>query len=70
MFCDQCAKLAYLESKRICVRCQGSILNNISCICDGCSKDQNICSVCLKKLNTNQKPKTITFGGGCKSCGR
>lgn len=71
MFCPNCSKLAILFGKRICVRCNGYILNNISCICELCAKQQNICSVCLKKLLINQHglkrkvPKT-----GCKSCGK
>lgn len=66
MFCQACTKLAILFTNRTCVRCQGNITNNISCICDKCSNEQNICSCCLKKMiNLNIKKPS----GGCKSCG-
>lgn len=71
MLCIQCTKLAILPNKRICVRCQKEILNNLSCICDNCSIDQNICSICLKKIMFSGSPnkKNIRRSGGCKSCG-
>ena len=67
MLCQNCSKLSKLESKRHCVRCTGTILDNISCICEACSKEQNLCAVCLKRMNI-EKPRP--FADGCKSCGR
>jgi len=69
MFCPACAKLAYLNTKRICVRCQGVILNNISCICDTCSNDNKICSACLKKITVNPASPTAHLLKGC-GCGK
>lgn len=69
MFCTNCSKLVILQSNRVCIRCQGVITNNVSCICDVCSKEQNMCSVCLKHLGLDARTKTKTVGGGCKACG-
>lgn len=71
MFCPGCSKLAILNVNRICVRCQGAILNNLSCICDACSKTQSVCSICLKKINLNNNGQNINpFRRGCRSCGK
>lgn len=71
MFCPECSKLAVLHTKRVCVRCKGEILNNISCICDKCSKEQNKCSACLKRISVGQDGiiKHV-FRPGCKTCGK
>lgn len=71
MFCNNCVKLAYLHTKKSCIRCQSEVLNNISVLCIKCASTEGVCSVCLKK-NT---PKVVPVvphnyrGGGCKSCG-
>ncbi len=70
MFCQQCSKLAILNDNRVCVRCQGLILNNLSCICDKCSDTQNICSVCLKKIHLGLEQNKFQLRRGCGSCGR
>ena len=71
MFCQNCSKLAVLATERICVRCQGKITNNISCICDNCSKDQKVCSVCLKKISVDQNGvNKFRIKRSCRSCGR
>jgi hypothetical protein len=71
MFCPECSKLAILNTNRICVRCQGFILNNLSCICDKCSKEQNVCSICLKKIRVNSNGQNINlYKRGCRSCGK
>lgn len=70
MFCHNCSKLAILNTNRICIRCQGSILDNLSCICDKCSQEQNICSICLKKLHLNQNTNQFVYRKGCQSCGK
>ncbi len=49
MFCNNCVKLAYLHTKKKCIRCQSEVLNNISVICVKCSGAEGICSVCLRK---------------------
>jgi hypothetical protein len=71
MLCLECIKLAILQTTRICIRCQGTILNNLSCICDNCSNDQKVCSICLKKISigtSGQNKKVLK--PGCRSCGR
>jgi hypothetical protein len=70
MFCSHCSKLAILNAIRICVRCQGHITNNISCICDKCSKDQNICSICLKKISSGIGKNGNGLRRGCRCGGK
>lgn len=70
MFCSQCSKLAILNTNRVCVRCQGSILNNLSCICDNCSKQQNICAICLKKISSAMGPNGNILRRGCRCGGK
>lgn len=67
MFCAQCSNLVILHTNKVCARCQGNITNNLSCICDKCSSDQKICSICLKKmsLNIGQNGKAIRRGCRC-----
>lgn len=50
MLCNHCEKLALLPNKRTCLRCKGDILTNLAVICDHCSKSENLCSICLKRL--------------------
>lgn len=70
MFCPQCLKLSILNTKRTCVKCQGNILDNLSCICDKCSKENNICAICLKKINLNVGQNGFSLRRGCSSCGK
>lgn len=70
MICSECSKMAILNSKKICIRCGGVIMNNLSCICEQCSKENNICSICLKKTNINNSLNNNKLRPGCKSCGR
>jgi len=67
MFCNNCVKLAYLHTKRRCIRCQSEVLNNISVLCIRCSGEEGVCSVCLKKSQRtgSQNPNKK----GCGSCG-
>lgn len=68
MLCNACSKLALLTASRTCLRCKGTIFNNISVICDNCSALEKLCSICLKKLyssNSKQKPRS-----NCSSCGK
>lgn len=70
MMCPGCQKLAVLHTVRQCVRCKGTILENLSCICGQCSKDQGVCSVCLKRLSLSSDPtKNHALKSGCRSCG-
>lgn len=64
MLCLNCSKLAYLHTKRVCIRCQGEVLNNISVLCEFCSKTDNVCAVCIKKIPTATDKKNI----GCGPC--
>ena len=70
MLCPNCNKLAILNTQRTCLRCQGKILNNLSCICDRCSAEQNMCSICLKRISfpmdANNK---YIVRKGCRACG-
>lgn len=70
MLCANCSKLAILKTRRICIRCQGHILDNLSCICDRCSTEQNICSICLKKINLNIAKNGYSLRRGCRTCGK
>lgn len=70
MFCNQCTKLAILNTNRICMRCQGAINNNLSCICDKCSLEQSLCSICLKKIDINVIQNKTPRRKGCKACGQ
>jgi len=70
MLCPNCSKLSMTYTTKICVRCQGSINNNLSCICDNCSTSESVCSICLKKITPagyNPSLKNM-FRGGCNSC--
>jgi len=67
MLCNNCTKLALINSKRICLRCKSMIYFNLPVVCDNCSKTENLCAICLKRLNsitTKQRPKS-----GCSGCG-
>jgi len=64
MMCSNCSKLAFLYTKKQCMRCQGVVVVNVAVICELCSTNDKICSVCLKKL-TPLQPKS----GGC-NCGK
>jgi hypothetical protein len=70
MFCPECSKLAVLNTKKICVRCQGLIVDNLSCICDKCSREQNMCSICLKKLHIVNGQNVNPIRRGCSACGK
>ncbi len=71
MFCNNCVKLAYLHTKKKCIRCQSEVLNNISILCVKCSGTEGVCSVCLRKNRSSIANKsTYNYpGGGCKTCG-
>lgn len=66
MLCPNCSKLAIIAANKKCLRCQGLILNNLSCICDNCSSNELMCSICLKKMAPNNTRKQTKFGCGCK----
>lgn len=67
MFCTNCVKLAYLHTKRSCIRCQSEVLNNISVLCLKCASTEGVCAACLKKTSRIgiQNPSKK----GCRSCG-
>lgn len=68
MLCINCSKLAFLHTKKKCIRCQGEVLNNISVLCEFCSKSDNVCSVCLKKTNNSFADKLSKSGcGPCRA---
>lgn len=67
MLCNSCSKLLALPSQKMCLRCRGTILLNLSVICDGCSMAEKMCSICLKKLV--EAVGRIKPRGNCGSCG-
>jgi hypothetical protein len=69
MFCNNCVTLAYLHTKKSCIRCQSDVLNNISVLCERCSGNEGVCSACLKKNSRRANPNSSTKRG-CKSCGK
>lgn len=71
MLCTSCSKLSMMHVSRKCIKCQGQILNNISCICENCSNSEKLCSVCLKKIYLEKHiGYNKVFNGGCRSCGK
>jgi hypothetical protein len=66
MFCSNCSKLSYQYTTKHCIKCKSYVYNTISVLCDTCSDNDLICSVCIKKINTIKNK----LGGGCNVCGR
>ncbi len=64
MMCASCSKLAFLYTKKSCLRCKADVLVTIATICELCSTKDKVCSVCLKKIPTVTSKK-----GGC-GCGK
>lgn len=69
MLCDSCNKLAILYTSKTCMKCQGSVTQNISVICDSCSNSNQTCSACLKRLVKKDAPLK-SQPPGCRSCGK
>jgi hypothetical protein len=67
MFCTNCSKLALLVTTRFCIKCHASVFNNISVLCENCSNTGKVCSVCLKKVNTQTNQQRYR---GCGRCGK
>lgn len=67
MFCNNCIKLAYLHTKKKCIKCQSEVLNNISVLCIKCAGTEGVCSVCLK--HTSRVTSPVNYNKGCRSCG-
>lgn len=61
MICANCSKLAFLYCKKSCLRCQGQVVVNIAVICEVCSAKDNVCTICLKKIQGPTRPA----GCGC-----
>jgi len=61
MMCPSCSKLAFLYTKKSCIRCQGDVIANIAALCEQCSITDKLCSVCLKKII----PASSKRGCGC-----
>ena len=68
MLCINCSKLAFVSSPRNCLRCNGTILNNLSVVCDNCSNSERLCSVCLKKMISPAVRNRSR--SNCGSCGK
>lgn len=60
MMCPSCSKLAFLYTKKKCLRCKADVTISIAVICDLCAGKDKVCSVCLKKLQS-----VIPRAGGC-----
>ncbi len=63
MFCANCSKLSIIYLKKVCMRCQSEVLNNISVLCETCSLRDKICSACLKIVGAS--PVSRKRGCGC-----
>lgn len=61
MMCASCSKLAYLFTKKPCARCKGEVVITIASICEICSTNGKVCSVCLKNIVAPRASK----GCGC-----
>ncbi len=64
MLCPSCSRLAFLQANKTCIRCQSSVSNNISILCEFCSSTERQCAVCLKKIITASQ-RAIGRGCGC-----
>jgi hypothetical protein len=62
MMCTNCSKLAFIYTKKRCIRCQAEVLVTVAVLCELCSLNDRICSVCLKKISN---PATVQRGCGC-----
>lgn len=68
MFCNNCIKLLNKVTTKTCIKCNASVYNSLSVLCDNCSNIDNVCSACLKKLK-NKKLDDLSKSG-CIPCGR
>lgn len=68
MFCSNCSKLTMLMTHKNCMRCQGQVYNNLSVLCDQCSSNEQMCSICLKKMQNSTVSKYKN--SGCGACRR
>lgn len=66
MLCSNCVKLAFVNTKKSCIKCHGTILTNISILCDFCSNTEKQCAVCLKRV-ISESERAVKRG--CK-CGK
>lgn len=52
------------------MKCQGSVQQNISILCEVCSSTSKSCSACLRKIYKGLgNPIYNSRNSGCKSCG-
>ncbi len=66
MLCSNCVKLAFIASKRKCIRCSNETTNGICVLCDFCSGAEKQCAVCVKKISEYYLNKSFTRNCGCK----
>lgn len=64
MLCTNCNKLALVNTKKSCIRCQNDVSNRASVLCESCSSTAKQCSVCLKKV-ISDADRARTRGCGC-----
>lgn len=62
MMCPSCTKLAFIYLNKQCLRCQGVVNINIAVICENCSFNDKICTICLKKIQNSTQSNR---GCGC-----
>jgi hypothetical protein len=65
MMCSNCSSLSFSYTKKKCVRCKSDTNISIAILCESCSKNDNSCGACLKKINLQPKRNAI---GKCR-CG-
>jgi len=66
MLCPNCSKLASLQTKKTCIRCQGAVFINIGILCDLCSRTEKKCAVCVKTVMTDTE-RAAKRGCNCGS---
>jgi len=65
MICKNCAKLNINNSIKKCVKCKIEIYLNLQIICSACATEDNVCSICLKKMSNKQLEIPKLTGCNC-----
>lgn len=50
MLCTSCSKLIMMVAGRTCSKCSNKTNGSLSILCDDCSDESKMCSMCLKKM--------------------
>ena len=62
MICQSCSKLNIKNVIKNCIKCTGEIYNNLSVLCDSCSKTSKQCSICLKQIGIRGESRNCKCG--------